>query len=143
VLNEIAATITAFRYDAKSGTLSELQTLSTLPADFTGEGSGAEIAIHPSGKFLYTSNRGHDSIAIFRVDPSQGTLTAAGHISTQGKAPRNFAIGPTGAFLLAANQDSGNIVEFRIDPKTGALAATGATSQVPFPVSIVFAETGR
>jgi 6-phosphogluconolactonase len=139
VLSEITATVTAYRYDAKDGTLAELQTISTLPAGYTGAKSGAEIAIHPSGKFLYASNRGHDSIAVFRVDPAKGTLTAAGHVPTQGRTPRNFAINPSGAFLLAANQDSGSIVEFRIDRNTGALAPTGIAVQVPFPVSIVFA----
>ena len=139
VLSELTATVTAFRYDGKTGTLDELQSISTLPAGFTGAKSGAEIAMHPSGKFLYASNRGHDSIAVFRVDAAKGTLTAAGQVSTQGKTPRNFAIDPTGKFLLAANQDSGSIVEFRIDQKTGALTGTGAVVQAPFPVSIVFA----
>jgi 6-phosphogluconolactonase len=139
VLNELTATVAAFRYDAKTGMLADLQTISMLPAGFSGAKSGAEIALHPSGKFLYASNRGHDSIAVFRIDPTQGTLTAAGRVPTQGKTPRNFAIDPTGAFLLAANQDSGNIVEFRIDQKTGALTPTGTTVQVPLPVSIVFA----
>jgi 6-phosphogluconolactonase len=143
VLSEISATVTVFRYDSKEGTLAELQTVSTLPPGFPGPKSGAEIAIHPGGKFLYASNRGHNSIAVFRIDSSQGTLTAAGNVSTQGKTPRNFAIDPTGAFLLAANQDSGNIVEFRIDRKTGALTPTGTTMQVPVPVSIVFASAGR
>jgi 6-phosphogluconolactonase len=143
VLSELTSTVTAFHYDGRTGTLDELQTVSTLPASYSGPRSGAEIAIHPSGKFLYASNRGYDSIALFRIDPDKGTLTAAGHIPTQGKTPRNFAIDPTGAFLLAANQDSGTIVEFRIDQKTGALAPTGIGLQVPFPVSIVFAPARR
>ena len=143
VLSELTATVTAFRYDGRTGSLDELQTISTLPANYTGPKSGAEIAIHPSGRFLYASNRGHDSIAIFRVDPEKGTLSATGHVPTQGKTPRNFAIDPSGAFLLAANQDSGSIVEFRIDQKTGALAPTGAALAVPFPVSIVFAPARR
>ncbi len=143
VLSELTATVTAFRYDGKTGTLDELQTISTLPAAYSGPKSAAEIALHPSGKFLYASNRGHDCIAVFRIDPAQGTLTAEGQVPTQGKTPRNFAIDPTGTFLLAANQDSGSLVEFRIDQKTGALTPTGATAQVPFPVSIVFAAERR
>ncbi len=94
--------------------------------------------MHPSGKFLYASNRGHDSIAGFTLDPAQGTLTLAGDFSTEGKEPRNFALDPTGRFLLAANQESNNIVVFRIDQSTGALTATGQIAQVPAPVDIVF-----
>ncbi|MBZ5633051.1 MAG: lactonase family protein [Acidobacteriia bacterium] len=137
VLNELAASITTFRYE--NGSMNELQTISTLPADFAGAKSGAEIAVHPSGKFLYASNRGHDSIAVFRIDSSKATLTAAGHAPTQGKTPRNFAIDPTGAYLLAANQDSGTVVVFAIDPKTGGLSPTGQVVQIPSPVSLVFA----
>jgi 6-phosphogluconolactonase len=109
-----------------------------LPADFAGSRSGAEIAVHPNGKFLYASNRGHDSIAMFRIDSRKGTLTSAGHVPTQGRTPRNFAIDPAGAYLLAANQDSGTIVVFRIDPKTRGLRATGNIVQIPAPVSLVF-----
>ena len=138
VVNELAASITASRYD--NGTLNELQTISMLPSDFTGAKSGAEIAVHPNGKFLYASNRGHDSIALFRIDSSKGTLTAAGHTSTHGKTPRNFAIDPTGAYLLAANQDSGTVVVFRIDPNTGGLTPSGNVVQIPAPVSLVFAK---
>ncbi len=138
VINEMLSTVTAFRYDAAHGSMQEIQTLSALPADFTGRNSGAEIAVHPSGKFLYSSNRGHDSIAIFKIDSAKGTLTATGHTPTQGKTPRNFAIDPSGSWLLAANQDSGNVVVFRIDKKTGALAPTGTTVEVPFAVCITF-----
>jgi 6-phosphogluconolactonase len=136
VLNELAASITVFRY--QNGNFSDPRTVSMLPADFAGAKSGAEIAVHPNGKFLYASNRGHDSIAMFRIDSNQGTLTPAGHASTQGKTPRNFAIDPTGAFLLAGNQDSGTIVVFRIDPKTGELTASGQALRIPAPVSLVF-----
>ena len=136
VLNELAASITVLRY--KDGSLSELQTISTLPADFTGPKSGAEIAVHPNGKFLYASNRGHDSIAVFRIDSTKGTLTAAGYVSTQGKTPRNFAIDPTGAYLLAANQDTGTVVVFHIDPNSGGLTPSGNVLQIPTPVSVVF-----
>jgi 6-phosphogluconolactonase len=130
--------VTAFQYDPKNGTLREAQALSTVPSDFKGANSSAEIIVHPKGPFLYTSNRGHDSIAIFRIDPRKGTLTAAGNVPTQGKTPRSFAIDPTGAFLFAANQDSNTIVIFRIDPKTGALTPADKVLSVPSPVSVVF-----
>ncbi len=141
VLNEVNSTVTAFAYDAKNGSFSTLQTLSTIPKDFTAHNDTAEIVVHPSGKFLYASNRGHDSIAEFTIDPAKGTLTLAGDFSTQGKTPRNFALDPTGKVLLAANQESNNIVVFRIDQFTGALAATGQVAQVPAPVDIVFVPT--
>ena len=143
VLNEMSSSVGAFRYDTARGTLSELQTLSTLPEGFSGETSGAEIAVHPASRFVYASNRGHDSIAIFRSDPEKGTLTAAGHVSTQGKTPRNFAIDPGGRFLVAANQNSGSLVIFRIDQQTGGLTPAGSPVQVPFPVSVVFSRPSR
>ena len=139
-LNELLSTVTTFRYDASRGSLKELQTLSTLPNGWRGSNSTAEIVIHPNARFLYTSNRGDDSIAIFRIDPSRGTLTLVDRTSTQGKTPRNFAIDPSGTFLLAANQDSGSIVTFRIDPGTGRLTPTGDMLEVPSPVCILFAE---
>jgi 6-phosphogluconolactonase len=138
VLNEVIPTVTALAYDSKSGSFSTLQTLSTIPKDFTVHNDTAEIVVHPSGKFLYASNRGHDSIAEFTIDAAKGILTLAGDFPTQGKTPRNFALDPTGKFLLAANQESNNIVIFRIDQYTGALVATGQVVQVPAPVDIVF-----
>jgi 6-phosphogluconolactonase len=137
-LNEMLSGVVVFRYDAGRGTLAELQTLSTLPEGFSGESSGAEIAMHPGGKFLYASNRGHDSIAIFRVDPAKGTLTSVDRVSTQGKTPRSFAIDPSGRFLVAANQSSGTLVIFRIDQQTGGLTPTDTTVQVGSPVCVVF-----
>ncbi len=136
VINEMANTVTAFAYDAEKGLLTEIQTISTLPADFKGKSYTAEVQVHPSGKFLYGSNRGHDSIAIFAIEPSTGKLSAAGFEPTGGKNPRNFAIDPTGAFLLAENQDSNTIVVFRIDPQTGALRPTGQTVGLPKAVCI-------
>jgi 6-phosphogluconolactonase len=138
VLSEVNSTVTAFAYDSKNASFSNLQTLSTIPKDFTARNDTAEIVVHPSGKFLYASNRGRDSIAEFTIDPVQGTLTLSGDFPTQGKEPRNFALDPTGKFLLAANQESNNIVVFRIDQATGALTATGQVAQVPAPVDIVF-----
>jgi 6-phosphogluconolactonase len=136
VINELASTVIAFRYDAAKGSLEPLQTISTLPADFKKTNSTAEIVVHPSGKFLYGSNRGHNSIAIFAIDPDTGMLTLIGHELTQGKTPRNFAIDPTGAYLLAANQDSGTVVVFRIDPESGHLTATGHTAAISMPVCV-------
>ena len=138
VINELNSTITAFSYDSSKGVLTEIQTLSTLPADFKGENTTAEIAVHPSGRFLYGSNRGHDSIAVFHIDPKKGTLTSVQHQSTLGKTPRNFGIEPTGKFLLAANQDSNTLVVFKIAPKTGHLSRTGAPVNVPKPACVVF-----
>jgi len=138
VINEIKSTITACSYDNSRGTLTEIQTVSTLPADFQGQNTTAEIAMHPSGKFLYGSNRGHDSIAIFTIDQQSGKLTASGHQSTQGKMPRGFGIDPSGTFLLAANQDTDNVVVFRIDQQTGALNPTGGSAQVPTPVCVTY-----
>ena len=136
VIGEMANTVTAFDYDASTGTLTEIQSITTLPADFKGRSHTAEVQVHPSGKFVYGSNRGHDSIAIFTVDPATGKLTAAGHEPTLGKNPRNFAIDPTGAYLLAENQDSGSIVLFKIDPATGGLKQVGEPLSIPMPVCI-------
>ncbi|HET6328663.1 MAG TPA: lactonase family protein [Planctomycetaceae bacterium] len=136
VIDELDSTITTFWYDAENGTLSKIQVVSTLPKDFHGENTASEVAVHPSGNFVYGANRGHDSLAIFSVDPVSGKLTPEGHESTQGKTPRNFAIDPTGAFLLAANQDSDSVVVFRIDPTTGRLRPTGQRLQVHQPVCI-------
>ena len=138
VVNELHSTVTAFARDPRKGSLKELQTLSTLPRDFTGSNTGADIHVSPNGKFLYCSNRGHDSIAVFKIDPRSGALTALGHESTGGTTPRNFAIDPTGAFLLVANQKSDNIVVFRLDQNTGGLVATGQAVQVPAPVCLKF-----
>lgn len=140
VLKEMLSAVVAFRYDAGGGTLAELQTLSTLPEGFSGDNSGAELATHPSGKFLYASNRGDDSIAMFRVDATKGTLTSAGRVSTQGKTPRGFAIDPSGRFLVAGNQNSGTVVVFRIDQQTGGLTPTGTVLQVGSPVNVVFSK---
>jgi 6-phosphogluconolactonase len=138
LVSEITATVTAFSYDASNGGLKQLQTISMLPKDYTGSKGAAEIAIDPSGKFLYATNRGHDSIAIFAIDGKKGTLTAVDYVPTGGKNPRHFAIDPTGAYLLAENQDTANVVEFRIDRKTGKLTPTGDKIDVAFPVCLVF-----
>jgi 6-phosphogluconolactonase len=137
-LSEMGSLVTVFAYDRNGGTLKELQTISTLPKDFNGSNNSAELEVHPNGRFLYASNRGHDSIAVFAIDPTAKTLTLVEHVATQGKIPRNFAIDPTGAYLLAANQNTNNIVVFRIDQKTGRLTSTGEELKTPSPVCIVF-----
>jgi 6-phosphogluconolactonase len=136
VINELNSTVSALAYDYEHGTLKELQTLTTLPADYKKASYPAEVQVHPSGKFLYGSNRGHDSIAIFAIDPAKGTLTASGHQNHHIKNPRNFGIDPTGQFMLVANQDGNSVVCFRIDPKTGALTPAGGDLTISKPVCI-------
>jgi 6-phosphogluconolactonase len=143
VINEMANTVTAFVYDGQQGSLQELQTISTLPTGYKETSYTAEIVVHPSGKFLYGSNRGHDSIAIFKIDPATGKLTASGHQTTEGKTPRNFVIDPTGAWLLAENQGSGTIVVQQIDQEKGALKPTGLKLEVESPVCIQMMRVGN
>ena len=138
LINEIASTITVLAYDATRGALAEVQTISTLPEDFQGKSSCAEVQVHPSGRFVYGSNRGHDSIAMFSVEPGTGKLTCIGYEPTQGKNPRHFVLDPSGQWLLAENQDSDNIVVFRIEARTGRLTPAGQTIQVGSPVCGVF-----
>jgi 6-phosphogluconolactonase len=135
VINELNSTITFFDYDPKRGSLFGRQTVSTLPKKHKGN-STADIHVHPSGKFLYGSNRGHNSIAIFQIDSRTGELTPAGHQRADIKTPRNFAIDPTGKYLIVANQDSDSLVVFRINAETGALEPTGHIVAVPRPVCI-------
>jgi len=136
VINEINLTINAFAYDARRGVLKQLQTVRTLPAGVENTGSTADVQVHPSGRFLYGSNRGHDSIVVFAIDQNTGKLTYVEHESTGGRTPRNFGLDPAGEFLLAANQSTNSIVVFRIDPRSGALTPTGHQSNVPSPVCI-------
>jgi 6-phosphogluconolactonase len=144
VINEMHCTVNAFDYDPGSGSLTEIQTLSTLPEGVRGKDfSTAEVQVHPSGRFLYGSNRGHDSIAIFAIDAENGRLRAVGHQPTRGKTPRNFGIDPTGRYLLAANQDSGTVVVFRIDPQTGQLEPTGHAAEISKPVCVKFVPNGE
>ena len=139
VINELGNTVTGYDYDSGSGALSPFQTVGTLPAaGFGRHNTTADIHVHPSGRFVYGSNRGHDSIAIFSVDEETGRLTAVGHRSTEGWTPRNFAIDPSGEFLLAANQDSDTIVSFRIDEEWGVLTPTGDVLEIPMPVCLRF-----
>ena len=136
VITEMASTVAAYAYDADKGTLTSMQTVSTLPKGFAGTNYCAEVEVHRSGKFLYGSNRGHDSIAIFAVDPETGRLGKLRHASTRGKHPRHFRIDPTGRYLLVANRDTNEVVVFGIDAKTGGLKATGHTAKVPGPACV-------
>jgi 6-phosphogluconolactonase len=137
-INELACTVTALDYDADKGVLKKVQTMSTLPKDAKKQDnySTAEVQVHPNGKFLYGSNRGHNTIATFAIDAKSGELTLVGHQGKGVKTPRGFGIDPTGAFLLVGNQDGGSIVVFRIDPKTGELIETGNSAEVGSPVCV-------
>ncbi|RPI20581.1 MAG: lactonase family protein [Acidobacteria bacterium] len=138
VINELDSTLTIFEFEANNGAFKELATVSSLSPDFNGRNFPAEIAVHPSGKFVYGSNRGADTIAIFAVDQTTGALAPVGWQPTQGRTPRNIAIDPSGRYLLAANQDSANIVVFAIDQATGKLTPNGQTATVDSPVCITF-----
>ncbi len=136
-INELLSTVTVFGYEAASGILEPVQTITTLPVEFEGRNSTAEIAVSPDGRFLYGSNRGHDSLAVFTIDEDSGRLAAAGHVSTGGRSPRHFAMDATGRLLLAANQGSDTITVFRIDPDTGLPAPVGEPVRVPKPVCLL------
>jgi 6-phosphogluconolactonase len=138
VISELNSTVTTFRYNARAGTLRELQTVNTLPKEFSGRNDTAEIVVHSNGKFLYASNRGHDSIAVFAIDHAKGTLTFVARVPTGGKEPRHFALDPSGNYLFAENQLSNNIVVFKIDLATGGLNPTGQVIEVPSPVDLTF-----
>lgn len=140
LINELDSSITALEYDTKHGTLKEIQTVSTLPADFKGTNNTcADVHVSPNGKFLYGSNRGHDSIVSYKIDEKTGQLEFIEHVSTQGKTPRNFVIEPGGKFLLAANQNSNSIAVFGIDEKTGKLSPAGkpVTAQTPVCLRLI------
>jgi 6-phosphogluconolactonase len=139
VTGELDSTLTVFAWNAERGALQPVQAISTLPEGWQGINYPAEVAVAPSGRIVYMSNRGHDSIAIFAVDEATGKLTPAGHEPTQGSFPRHFALDPSGAFMLVANQDSDNVVVFRVDQVTGKLTPTGHAVEVPMPVCVKFA----
>jgi 6-phosphogluconolactonase len=142
VINELANTVTAFSFDADSGKLTPVQTISTLPKDFKGTSYTAEVVVHPTGKLLFGSNRGHNSIASFVIN-DMGHLTATRHQAKGIKTPRNFAVDPTGTFLLVGNQDSDSIVVFRINTNDGELTPVGEPYSVPMPVCIRFLRTEK
>jgi 6-phosphogluconolactonase len=138
LINEMAGTITVFNYAVSNATLTGVQTISTLPKDFSGNNTAAEIALAPNGKFLYASNRGQDSIAAFAVDQQTGKLTFVEHQSTLGHTPRHFAIDPSGRWLLAENQGSDSVVVFALDPDTGKLKLAGQSVSIGAPVCAAF-----
>jgi len=138
LINELNSTLTAYRYHADAGTFEELQIVPALPEDFTGENLCADVHVSPDGKYLYGSNRGHDSIVCFLIDENTGRLTYRNHTSTEGREARNFAISRDGIFMLVANQKTNNIVTFKIDPATGQLLNTGHQLEVSMPVCLKF-----
>ncbi|HYG34558.1 MAG TPA: lactonase family protein, partial [Clostridia bacterium] len=140
LLNELSCDVTVFDYTAHQGVLKEVQTISTLPTDFKDQNTCAEVELHPTGKFLYASNRGHNSIAAYSIDKATGKLNLLEYCSTQGKTPRHFALAPNGRWLLAENQDSDSIVVFAVDPATGRLTPTDQSVSVGSPVCAVFAK---
>ena len=133
IVNELACTVVAANWNSTNGTLAPFQTISTLPAGFKGVNTCAEVMVHPNGKFLYASNRGHDSLAVFAIDSKTGGLTLVEQVSSAGKTPRNFTFDPSGKWLLCANHGSDNAVVFRVDEITGRLTQTGQPVPVPFP----------
>ena len=141
-INELKSTVSVLAFDSGAGMLSEVQTITTLPREFHGENTSGEVVVHPGGRFVYGSNRGHDSTAVFAVDADRGTLTLVEIEPTGGGHPRHIGIDPTGKFLIAANRDSDNLVSFRIDATTGGLAPTGFRTKVPRPVCVVFPTLG-
>lgn len=143
VVNELSSSVTAFRYDAGRGVLQEVQTVSTLPEHFDGANSGAEIDVHPSGKWLYASNRGHDSVALFAIDSTRGTLKYVDAQVTGGSKPRHFGIDPSGRYLLAGNQDSDTILVARVDAGDGRLTPSGVLANAPSPVCVKFLPLSR
>jgi 6-phosphogluconolactonase len=138
VIDEMGSTVSVFAFDGAAGALHSLQTISTLPKGFSGHNDDAEIAVDPSGNFLYASNRGHDSIAVFAIDANKGTLTLVEYVPTKGQSPRSFEIAPGGSLLFAANEKSDNIVVFRIDKQTGRLTPTGKVLDIAQPVCVKF-----
>ena len=136
VIDENASAIDAYTYDAGTGLLAKLQTISTLPAGFTGANTGAEVQVAPSGRFVYGSNRGDDSIVIFAIDQASGKLTLVGHTKTRGKTPRQFQIDATGRFLLVGNQDTDTVAVFAVDPSAGSLAPLGGLTNVASPAYV-------
>src|SRR6266404_1765981 len=143
VVNELQSTVSVFSYDARAGTLRAIAKLTTLPKDFSGRNSTAEILTDLQGRFLYLSNRGHDSVAVFAINPQNGTLSQVQDVPTGGKTPRNFAIDPTGRWLFAANQESNNITLFRVDGHSGRLTRTDTVLPTDKPVCVTFVADKR
>ena len=138
VINELDSSLTTFKYEAANGTLTQFETVSTLPRDFSGTSYCADVHVSAGGRFVYGSNRGHNSIVVFAIDPRTAGLSLLEHVSTEGKWPRNFTIDPSGRFLLVANQHTDNVVSFKIDTQSGRLTPTGQTAEIPVPVCLKF-----
>ncbi len=138
VLNELDASVTVFAYDSASGTLTQAQSIAGLPTSFTGQNTAAEIRLHPNGRFVYTSNRGHDSLTVFARDLEKGTLSLVENVPCGGKHPRNFALSDDGNWLVCASRDTDNLVVFRCDAVTGKLTKTGHEAKIPMPVCVLF-----
>ena len=138
VNNELHSTLSSLAFDPSTGKLNLIETRSTLPNDYSGGNSTAETQVHPNGRYVYVSNRGHDSIAVFQVEPNRGSITLLENEPTGGRTPRNFSLDPSGKFLLAANQSSDAVTLFRVNPSSGLLSATGTSLEVPTPVCIRF-----
>jgi 6-phosphogluconolactonase len=139
LVTELTSTLVVCAYEPDRGQLRILQTESLLPAGWSGESSAAAVVVHPNGAIVYASNRGHDSIATFRIDQTSGAATLLGHTSTGGKVPRDINVDPSGRFLLAANQDSDSVLVCAVDEMTGGLSAVGEPTAVPKPVRVLFA----
>ncbi|SDD90060.1 6-phosphogluconolactonase [Paenibacillus sp. UNCCL117] len=140
LINELGNTIIAYRYEAEAGELTAIETVPTLPKDYAGTSYCADIHIHPSGKVLYGSNRGHNSIVVFAIDRATGRLTLLQHEPTQGDFPRNFGLTPDGAYLVAANQNSDSLVTYKVDPEQGTLTPTGFSLTIPRPACVLFSK---
>ncbi len=138
LINELDSTLASLSYDGRRGAFKVLQVVPTIPEGYQGESTCSDVQVSPGGAFVYGSNRGHDSIVIYRINQRTGRLTFVGHQSTLGKTPRSFGVDPSGRFLLAANQDSDTVVTFQIEPKTGELLPTGHATHVPTPVCVKF-----
>src|SRR5690606_4066741 len=139
VINELDSTMTSLRWDAAAGSFATIGTVSTLPPDFAGTSTTAELQVHPNGRFVYGSNRGHDSIAVFSI-ADDGSLTLVGIEPTGGRTPRHSTLDPSGRWLIAANQESSNLTVFSVDEATGALTRTGEPVSVPTPVNVLFVD---
>jgi 6-phosphogluconolactonase len=138
LINEMACTIITFGWDSATGKLTELQTSSTLPSDFKGKNACAEIEVYPNGKFLYASNRGHESLAVFAIDSTTGKISLLEHIPTQGHSPRNFTFDPTNKWLIVTNHNSDNAVVFKVDEKSGHLTPVGKPVPIVYPFCVRF-----
>ena len=139
IINERESSLASFHFDSKTGDVRPIQTVPTIPAGYTGRNAPADIRVHPNGKFLYGSNRGHDSIAIFRIDEATGKITPVDIVSAQGSNSREFNFEPSGKYIFVTNMATNNVVTFSVDPESGKMTPAGAKTEVPKPVCVKFA----